>query len=78
MVAGLIVGFSALKHVSSIVAMRGLLCRCAAATAPGGLVAPGIFADRIEELADGTIRPALVEFELDSATIQTMLDEVFP
>lgn len=77
MVAGLIVGFSAVEHVSSISAMRALLCRCAAATAPGGLVALGIFADRIEELADGTIRPALVEFELDSTTVHTMLDEAF-
>jgi tellurite methyltransferase len=77
MVAGLIVGFSAVEHVSSITAMRALLCRCAAATAPGGLVALGIFADRIEELVDGTIRPALVEFDLDSTTVHTMLDEVF-
>jgi len=37
--AGLIVGFSAVEHVSSITAMRRLLGRCAAATAPGGLVA---------------------------------------
>jgi len=36
-----------------------------------------IFADRIEELAGGTIRPALVEFELDSTTVQSLLDEVF-
>ena len=77
MALGLIVGFSAVEHVSSITAMRGLLCRCAAATAPGGLIALGIFADRIEELADGTIRPALVEFELDSTTVHSLLDEVF-
>ncbi len=78
MAAGLIVGFSAVEHVSGTVAMRALLCRCAAATAPGGLIALGIFADRIEQLADGTVRQALVEFELDSATVHTMLDEVFP
>ncbi|MBG6215237.1 MAG: class I SAM-dependent methyltransferase [Cryobacterium sp.] len=77
MAVGLIVGFSAVEHVSSATAMRGLLSRCAAATAPSGLIALGIFADRIEELADGTVRRALVEFELDSKEVRTMLDEVF-
>ena len=77
MAVGLIVGFSAVEHVSSITAVRGLLCRCAAATAPGGVIALGIFADRIEELADGTIRPALVELELESTTVPSRLNEVF-
>ena len=36
-----------------------------------------VFADRIEELADGTIRPALVEFDLNSMTVHSLLDEVF-
>ena len=42
MAAGLIVGFSAVKHVGSNTAMRGLLYQCAAATARGGLVALGV------------------------------------
>jgi tellurite methyltransferase len=75
--AGLIVGFSALEHLSSPSAMSALLSRCAAATTGGGVVAIGVVADRTELLSDGSTRRAEVEFELSAEQALEILDEVF-
>lgn len=75
--AGLIVAFSAIEHVGGVEALRALLGRMVAATAPGGLHVLGILADRREVLADGTVRPAAVESPLSSAATLDLLDDAY-
>ncbi|WP_448630796.1 class I SAM-dependent methyltransferase [Cellulomonas soli] len=71
--AGLVVGFSAIEHVSSHDALRALLGRCARGTRVGGVHAFGLVTDRVERLPDGSTRPARVELAL---TAQQALDHL--
>lgn len=73
--ADLVLAFSAVEHLPSPDAVRDLLARVAAATAPGGVVALGILADRHEITHDGDRRAALVESRLTSDDTARLLHE---
>lgn len=71
--ADLIVGCSALEHVSSPESFQELLLRCQQATRVGGVHALTIATDRYEQLPDGAIRPALAEMQLSSAAAEHII-----
>jgi tellurite methyltransferase len=75
--AGLVVAFSAIEHVGGVEALRALLARMVAATAPGGVHVLGVLADRREVLADGTVRAAAVEAPLSSTEALGLLDDAY-
>lgn len=74
--AGLVVGFSALEHVTSPAALTRLLDRCRAATAPGGVHVLAIAADRREVTATGE-RRALVECPLTAEQARDRLERAY-
>lgn len=74
--ADLVVAFSAIEHLPDTRSVRALLQRIAAAIAPGGVVAVGVAADRVEIHASGR-RPALLESGITSATSRELLTETF-
>ena len=73
----LIIGFSAVEHVSSRAVMRALLERCRDATRPGGIVSFGIMADRAEVASDGSVTAGLVESDLTVEQAHKYLSTVF-
>ena len=75
--ASLIVGFSAVEHVSSLTVMRALLERCRDATRADGIVSFGIMADRAEIANDGTVTAGLVESDLTAGQARKCLGAVF-
>jgi SAM-dependent methyltransferase len=75
--ASLIVGFSAVEHVSSLSAMGALLERCRDAMCVGGIVSFGIVADRAEVANDGAVTVGLVESELTAGQARECLRAVF-
>ena len=75
--ADLILAFSAIEHLRDLTAVRSLLGRVRAATKPGGVVAIGIFADRVEVDDHGGRRPALLESAISTAEATGLLSGVF-
>lgn len=73
----LVVAFSAVEHLPDLDGVRALLDRIAAATAPGGVVAIAIFADRYEIGPDRTARPALLESAITAAQARDVLRSAF-
>lgn len=75
--ADLVLAFSAIEHLPAVEAIRGLLGRVHAAVRPGGVVAIGIVADRIEIDSKGNPRPALIESAISAATATQLLSSAF-
>ena len=75
--ADLILAFSAIEHLRDLEAVRSLLDRVRAATRPGGVVAIGIVADRVEIDDHGRRRPALLESAMSTAEATGLLTGVF-
>lgn len=75
--ADLIIAFSAIEHLRDLKAVRRLLDRVRAATKPGGVVAIGIVADRVEVGDHGRRRPALLESAMSAAEATGLLSGVF-
>ena len=75
--ADLILAFSAIEHLRDLKAVRSLLDRVRAATRPGGVVAIGIVADRVEVDDRGRRRPALLESAMSTAEATGLLSGVF-
>jgi trans-aconitate methyltransferase len=77
MPADLIFAFSAIEHLRDLQAVRSLLDRVRAATKPGGIVAIGIVADRVEVDEQGRRRPALLESAMSAAEATGVLAGAF-
>jgi trans-aconitate methyltransferase len=77
MPADLIFAFSAIEHLRDLKAVRSLLDRVKAATRPGGVVAIGIVADRVEVDDQGRRRPALLESAMSAAQATGLLADEF-
>lgn len=75
--ADLVLAFSAIEHLPSLAAIRNLLTRVRAAVNPGGVVAIGVVADRLEIDASGNRRPALLESAITSEGAGELLNSVF-
>ena len=75
--ADLIFAFSAIEHLRDLKAVRGLLDRVRAAAEPGGVVAIGIVADRVEVDDHGRRRPALLESAMSTADATGLLTSAF-
>jgi SAM-dependent methyltransferase len=75
--ADLILAFSAIEHLRDLKAIRSLLDRVRAATKPGGVVAIGIVADRVEIDDNGRRRPALLESAMSSTEATALLTAAF-
>ena len=75
--ADLVLAFSAIEHLRDLTAVRRLLGRVRAATRPGGVVAIGIVADRVEVDDHGHRRPALLESAMSAADATGLLSDVF-
>lgn len=75
--ADLILAFSAIEHLRDLKAVRSLLDRVRAATRPGGVVAVGIVADRVEIDDHGRRRPALLESAMSTPEATGLLSDVF-
>ena len=75
--ADLILAFSAIEHLRDLDAIRSLLGRVRAATKPGGVVAIGIVADRVEIDDRGRQRAALIESAMSTQEATGLLSEVF-
>jgi SAM-dependent methyltransferase len=75
--ADLVLAFSAIEHLRDLRAVRGLLGRIRAAVKPGGVVAVGIVADRVEVDDRGRGRPALLESAMSAAAATGLLSGVF-
>jgi tellurite methyltransferase len=75
--ADLVLAFSAIEHLPALEAIRGLLGRVHAAVRPGGVVAIGIVADRVEVDSEGNRRPALLESAISAAAATELLSSAF-
>ena len=75
--ADLVLAFSAVEHLPGLEAVRSLLRRVRAAVKPGGVVAIGIIADRVEVDDRGDRRPALLESAMSAADAAGLLSDVF-
>lgn len=75
--ADLILAFSAIEHLRDITTVRSLLDRVRAATRPGGVVAIGIVADRVEVDEQGRRHPALLESAMSAAAATALLTSAF-
>jgi SAM-dependent methyltransferase len=75
--ADLILAFSAIEHLRDLKAVRRLLDQVRAATKPGGVVAIGIVADRVEVDDHGRRRPALLESAISTAEATGLLTGAF-
>ena len=75
--ADLILAFSAIEHLRDLRAVRRLLDRVRAATKPGGAVAIGVVADRVEVDDRGHRRPALLESAMSTSEATGLLSGVF-
>jgi tellurite methyltransferase len=75
--ADLILAFSAIEHLRDLKAVRRLLDQVGAATKPGGVVAIGIVADRVEVDDHGRRRPALLESAISTAEATGLLTAAF-
>jgi hypothetical protein len=75
--ADLVLAFSAIEHLPGPAAIRGLLGRVNAAVRPGGVVAIGIVADRIEIDSKGNPLPALLESAISAAAATELLSSAF-
>lgn len=75
--ADLILAFSTIEHLRDLAAVRRLLDRVKAATNPSGVVAIGIFADRVEVDDRGRRRPALLESAMSTPEAIRLLSDVF-
>lgn len=75
--ADLIIAFSAIEHLRDLTAVRSLLDRIRAAARPGGVIAIGIAADRVEVDDHGRRRPALLESAMSTAEANGLLCDVF-
>lgn len=75
--ADLIFAFSAIEHLPDLNAVRRLLDRARAAAKPGGVIAIGIVADRVEVDDRGRRRPALLESAMSAAEAAGLLATAF-
>ena len=75
--ADLILAFSAIEHLRDLKAVRRLLDQVRAATRPGGVVAIGIVADRVEVDDHGRRRPALLESAMSTPEATGLLAGAF-
>jgi len=75
--ADLILAFSAIEHLRDLNAVSSLLDRVRVATRPGGVVAIGIVADRVEVDDHGRRQPALLESAMSTAEATGLLTAVF-
>jgi tellurite methyltransferase len=75
--ADLILAFSAIEHLRDLKAVRRLFDRVRAAIKPGGVVAIGIVADRVEVDDHGRKRPALLESAMSAAEATGLLVGAF-
>ena len=75
--ADLILAFSAIEHLRDLKAVRSLLARVRAATRPGGVVAIGVVADRVEVSNRGCKRPALLESAISTPEATGLLSGLF-
>jgi tellurite methyltransferase len=75
--ADLVLAFSAIEHLPSLEAIRRLLGRVRAVVRPGGVVAIGIVADRLEIDSSGKRRPALLESAISAAAATELLSSAF-
>ncbi len=75
--ADLILAFSAIEHPRDLKTVRRLLDQVRAATKPGGIVAIGIVADRVEVDDHGNQRPALLESAMSTADATELLTRAF-
>ena len=75
--ADLILAFSAIEHLRDLKAVRRLLDQVRAATKPGGVVAIGIVADRVEVDDHGRRRPALLESAISTVEATGLLTGAF-
>jgi tellurite methyltransferase len=75
--ADLVVAFSAIEHLPGLEAIHRLLERVRAAVRPGGVVAIGIVADRLEIDSNGDRRPALLESAISAAAATELLSSTF-
>jgi SAM-dependent methyltransferase len=75
--ADLILAFSAIEHLRDLKAVRRLLDQVRAATKPGGVIAIGIVADRVEVDDHGNRRPALLESAMSTAEATGLLTGAF-
>lgn len=75
--AGLVIAFSVLEHLPDTAAVGRALERIRSALSPGGVVAVGIVADRVEIDDAGLRRPARIETALTSAAATDLLRDAF-
>lgn len=75
--AGLVFAFSAIEHLPDVAAVQDLLGRIASSIKPGGVVAVGIFADRLEIDEHGRERAALLESRIGAAEAVEVLNRAF-
>ena len=75
--ANLVLAFSAIEHLRDLEAVRSLLDRVRTATKPGGAVAIGIVADRVEVDDRGRWRPAMLESAMSTPEATGLLSDVF-
>lgn len=73
----LLVSVSALEHSRNIDALERLLRHCREATRPGGVHCLIMGTDKTEVGADGTARPAQVEFPLTSEEGRALLERAY-
>jgi SAM-dependent methyltransferase len=72
-----LVSVSALEHATGLDMLERVLRRCQEATRPGGLNCLIIGTDKVEVDAAGRSRPARVEFHLETADAQSLLDRLY-
>jgi tellurite methyltransferase len=75
--ADLIFAFSVIEHLRDLSAVRRLLDRVRAAVKPGGVVAIGVVADRVEIDDHGRRRAALLESAMSAAEATGLLTGAF-
>lgn len=75
--ADLVLAFSAIEHLPDLTSIRRLLERVRTALRPGGVVAIGVVADRVEVDRSGTGRPALLESQITTADARALLATTF-
>jgi len=75
--ADLVLAFSAIEHLPDLESVGRLLERVKTALKPGGIIAIGIVADRVEIDCEGRRRPALLESAISAANAVELLSDTF-
>lgn len=75
--ADLVLAFSSIEHLPGVGAIAAFLARTSSAMRPGGVVAIGIVADRLEIDARGKARPALLESAVTSSETFDLFSAAF-